>query len=120
MGQVEEMNKPSDRNQGNADRQALERMSEQGVDLASIRDVEFSAFAPDLETANKVVSDVDARGYKGSVFYSEATGTYSVYIRKKMCLRPDEISAERERINALLGEHSMICDGWEVATFSSH
>jgi hypothetical protein len=95
-----------------ADRDALARIRDHGVDLATPQDVEFAAWAPDRNVAHQAVLAVESAGYKADVFTSENGDRPSVYITKRMVMTFDSLTAEKDKIDQILGDYSMFCDGW--------
>jgi Regulator of ribonuclease activity B len=97
------------------DGEVLFQLAVKGINLGIKRKIDFSCYAKDQETAKNIIDDLSTYGYDSRIFiYDEQDGPSDISVYASITMLPDYtlLIIEQERLNAILGFHGTLCDGW--------
>jgi hypothetical protein len=95
-----------------ADGEVLRRLADDGVDLSTPREVDFTIYAPDESTAKSLLERIGSMGYSPRLCIDEQDGSISLYCTIVMALTYDAVIERQEQLNAICRPVGAECDGW--------
>lgn len=99
-------------NGGDADRDALQRLVDHGIDLSRPISIDFQIRVPDRQSAELAQGKAATLGFDTDLDFDDEAGEGTLYCTRRMLATYENMVGTQAQLNEAMAPFGAECDGW--------